>query len=447
MIQFAASVSKELLLLVRDRIGLLMLFAMPSLLVLVITLVQNNAVQTVDQSSIEILFLDEDGQAIGQKLEAELSRADGVSMTRLLDGRHPDRQTALEAVKKGDYQLCLIVPPGMSAAVKQKAYLSARQSLSLPSDDRQDGAIEVPGLVVYFDPVVMGSFRSAVKHLIQLLLVGIEVEARMAALSEAMPEAVKQSVTQSLGPTAAKFAPEMKMDVDLSWDPQPMIPIDDAVETGAAYVKTPNAVQHNVPAWALFGVFFIALPMAGSFVKERLYGVQYRMLSMPVSYVTVAAGKVFAYMLVCLIQFALIFTIGNWILPALGTPSFEMGAAPATALLVALAAILAATGYGILLGTLVTSYQQASTFGPISIVIAAAMGGIMVPVWAMPDVMQKLSMMSPLSWAQNAFIEIFVRNGSFAAVRTDLTCLVGFAAVCILVAWRVHQRRFGTGAR
>ena len=61
-----------------------------------------------------------------------------------------------------------------------------------------------------------------------------------------------------------------------------------------------------------------------------------------------------------------------------------MGGRTLAAAVVALSAILAATGYGILLGTVVRTYEQASMFGAISIVIASAVGGIMVPVWAMP---------------------------------------------------------------
>ena len=49
-----------------------------------------------------------------------------------------------------------------------------------------------------------------------------------------------------------------------------------------------------------------------------------------------------------------------------------------------MAASLAATGYGLMVGTLAKTYEQASMFGAVSIVIAAALGGIMVPTYVMP---------------------------------------------------------------
>jgi len=74
-------------------------------------------------------------------------------------------------------------------------------------------------------------------------------------------------------------------------------------------------------------------------------------------------------------------------------------------------------------------------------VIAAALGGIMVPVYAMPMVMQKLSVISPLAWAQNAFLELLVRGGGLRAVFTPVALLLLFAAACIVTAWVVFSRR------
>ena len=99
---------------------------------------------------------------------------------------------------------------------------------------------------------------------------------------------------------------------------------------------------------------------------------------MPVGYLTLVAGRIIAYMGVCLVQCALIGCIGKWILPLWGTPPLTMGGDPTALGAMVISAIFAATGYGILLGTIVNSFEQAAMFGPISIVIAAALGGVMV---------------------------------------------------------------------
>jgi ABC-2 type transport system permease protein len=127
--------------------------------------------------------------------------------------------------------------------------------------------------------------------------------------------------------------------------------------------------------------------------------------------------------------------VGKFLLPLLGAPEFEMGSSPTALIIIALSAAVAACGYGILLGTMARTYEQASTFGAVSVVIAAVLGGIMVPVFAMPSIMQKISLFFPFSWGMNAFLDIFLRGGNVYTVLPDVTLLVIFFLVTTLIAW------------
>ena len=64
----------------------------------------------------------------------------------------------------------------------------------------------------------------------------------------------------------------------------------------------PSTTQHNVPAWALFAMFFIVIPMSGSMIKEREEGSMIRIYTMPVSYLTIFMSKVSIYTVVCVIS-------------------------------------------------------------------------------------------------------------------------------------------------
>jgi ABC-2 type transport system permease protein len=101
MIQFLATLHKELLLLRRDRSALLVLFVMPAVLVLVLTLVQENALKTIGEGHTQILFVNNDDGEVGRKIEQSLSEAQGVSLVRTLDGTVPDKETAVAAVARG----------------------------------------------------------------------------------------------------------------------------------------------------------------------------------------------------------------------------------------------------------------------------------------------------------------------------------------------------------
>jgi ABC-2 type transport system permease protein len=136
-----------------------------------------------------------------------------------------------------------------------------------------------------------------------------------------------------------------------------------------------------------------------------------------------------------MMQFFLIIAVGRFFLPLLGTPILDIGSSPAALIVIALSAAAAACGYGILLGTMARTYEQASSFGAVSVVIAAALGGIMVPVFAMPPMMQKISLFSPLSWGLNAFLDVFVRDGNLRSVFPDVALLLLFFLVTTLLAW------------
>jgi ABC-2 type transport system permease protein len=440
-----AVIQKELLLLLRDKAGLLVLFVMPAVLVVVITLVQENAMKTIGESDMHILLIDDDGEALGRQVTEALEDADGVVVTRTLDGRQPSRDEALALVAQGAYQLCLIIPSNMTDQVRARARQSALESIADKSATVQADTDAEPTLEVYFDPTVLGGFRSAVRNMLALMMLRMEVGEKMAALADVLPDHIDQTLAKALKP-AADFLPEMpRTDLKLRWSEDALLGIKSQDALAGSRMQLPTSVQQNVPAWSLFGIFFIVLPMAGAFIQERMNGTYLRLLAMPVGYLTLVAGRIVAYMGVCLVQCAVIGCIGKWILPLWGTPPLEMGGDPVALGIMAASAIFAATGYGILLGTVVNSFEQAAMFGPISIVIAAALGGVMVPVYAMPTFMQTISVISPLAWGLNGTLDVFVRGGEVADVLPEVAALGAFFVACIIFAW-VWQRQRRSGA-
>jgi ABC-2 type transport system permease protein len=442
MNRFLATLIKELLLLRRDRAGLAVLFIMPAVLVLVITLVQQHALSTIGEGRTSILFIDGDQDALGRLIHEALLTAPGVDLTVRPDGDAAVLEAALESVIQGEYQLYLRLPPGTTQRVRARAKLLAKQAFE---GEGQPGDIKPPpaAIELHFDPTVLGSLRSAVHHLLELMLLRLEVAEKVAALGEELPAALAVAMKEALGPMAAVSESLPTPGLALSW-PAPALLQIAAVQTEDR-MPLPTATQHNVPAWSLFGIFFIVLPMAGTFIKERYSGVALRLRSLPVVYPTLMAGKVGAYILVCLGQLVLIVSIGKWVLPLCGATAFTLDAAPLALVLVTACVILAATSLGILLGTVVGTYEQAAMVGPISIVIAAAIGGVMVPVYAMPTVMQRLSLLSPLAWGLNAYIELFVRQGHLADVAPEAAALALFAMACLLLAWGVRYGRQRSG--
>ncbi len=422
MTPLLATIRKELLEIGRDRAGLAVMLVMPAVLVLIVSLVQDNVMRATGEAPIRVLFVDNDRGFLGPVIEESL-RDGGLEPVRKEGEAEFTEETARKAVIDGDFQFLILIAPGTGEALRKAARQRAAESFE-PSARRGKpaDAPPVPGLIVRFDPAVQGAFRTAVLNSLRRVILAIEVREKSAALS--------REFERKMRPLLGELPP-----FRLEMDTGPVLGLTEEAETGGGSRKRPTAAQQNVPAWTLFGMFFIVVPISGALIRERQTGTFRRLMTMPVSPVTLLAGKVAAYVAVCMLQFVAMLGIGAFLLPLLGTSGLVVGRAGAAVAVVALAAALAATGYGMMIGTLSRSYEQASMVGAVSIVIAAALGGVMIPVYVMPRFMQELSVVSPLAWGLNAFQDVFVREGTLRAAAPELTYLSIFFLLTIMIAW------------
>lgn len=203
----------------------------------------------------------------------------------------------------------------------------------------------------------------------------------------------------------------------------------------------PNAVQHNVPAWTIFAMFFIAIPLCGSIMKEKSEGSIFRLHTMPTSYLLLMQGKVVVYVIVGLIQFLLMLCVGLYILPLFGLPPLVMGDSLSGILVLTLATSLAATGYGVLVGTLANTEQQGAILGSLSVLLLSALGGIWVPTYVMSKTMRDISEISPLNWALEGYYNLFLRNDGFNAILPATGKLLAFFVITIAIAMAVNKMK------
>ena len=423
------SIGKELLLLIRDRAGMALLFVMPAFLVIVITLIQDKVTTT----SVEVLFVDIDRGAVGTEIRTLFNRIDSIHLVETLDGEQlsADQSQALVAASK--FQFAIVLPQGLSEATSEAIRLTATRNLF---PDRWTPALPtVPEILVWFDPTVHGSFRAAVRSALDQVVMGLStrllVEKSLALLPEKIGADLPPAMLQALPLPdlhAKNLLPQLFQDSNL-------IPVREQFSTAMGFITQPTAVQQNVPAWAIFGIFFIVVPLAGSLIKERESGTLMRLKVLPVSYLTIISGKILAYAVVCLIQFAVIFMAGIFVLPLFGLAAFEPGGQPLLITIMMISVIAAACGYGILLGTIGRTYEQIAVFGPVSIVIGAALGGIMVPIYALPDFMRPICLLSPLYWGQSGFYDLLLRGGDLRSILPETASLLVFGFGTTMVAY------------
>jgi ABC-2 type transport system permease protein len=423
MLRLLASIRKEFLLLVRDRAGLAILFLMPMGLILVMTLIQDVSFRKLNESGLSILFLDEDRDSLGSAVRKGLEGSGFFQIVTTLDSSGLTKEKVLKEIARGKYQIGIVIPKGTSAMIRTRAKGLVRRTLS-EGDSSKSLSIpknkEVTKIILVFDPVIKSSFKQSVRNALENFTSRIENKMTFQIL-------------------ASEIGALMPKDRKPLLEPGNLVQIEEIYATNQYNEVVPNSVQHNVPAWTIFAMFFIVIPLTGNLIKERESGTTLRLRVMPGSYAHVLSSKIFVYLVVCLIQFFLMMLVGIVILPWFGLPALDPGHQKSALLVLAVSTALAATGYGVLLGTVATTHEQAASFGSVSVVILAAIGGIWVPVFIMPAFMQKLSRLSPLNWGLEGFYDVFLRGSGIGEILPYAGLLLGFFLVMLLAALYYHK--------
>lgn len=196
----------------------------------------------------------------------------------------------------------------------------------------------------------------------------------------------------------------------------------------------PNAVQQNVPAWLIFAMFFIAIPISTTFIQERQQKTLTRLRALGVSVPMMFVAKLLPYLLINLVQLILMLAIGAWLMPLLGAQGLSLNVSLAGLALVSVSVSLAALGLASLIATLARSVEQATVMSGAINILFAALGGIMIPTFIMPPVMQALSNISPMAWGLEGYLDILLRGATAADVLATCASLAGFGLGLFLLA-------------
>ncbi|MDO6758591.1 ABC transporter permease [Tamlana sp. 2_MG-2023] len=408
-----ASTYKELLLLSRDIGGVAILFVMPLVLIITVTLIQDSTFKTISDTNIPILLVNNDKGEVSKTIENGLETSNAFEI--ISDKTEAE---AKDLVYKGTYQLAIVIPENLSVDLERKVNQNVNAIIAKfgLDDTPEEDVIEIPKKEVrlYFDPATQQSFKSSVKNGIDKMVSKIE--------TESIYKAFQKQITDD--PSEVVFETEN------------FITFKEVVAKNGEKELLPNSVQHNVPAWTLFAIFFIIVPLSINIVKEKSQGTFVRLRTNPVSYTTVLAGKTMVYLAVCIIQFILMLLVGIFVFPEIGLPTLDISGRLPLLLLVTVFTGLAAIGLGLLLGTIATTQEQSAPFGATLVVILAALGGVWVPVFIMPKIMQVLSNISPMNWGLNAYLDIFLRHTGVVEILPELGLLflffIGTTSIAII---------------
>lgn len=379
-----ALMKKELLALSRDIHGMGALFIMPMVFIIVMSMALKD-VYTPATKSLAYAVVNQDQGKTAAKLIERWAQEAGAAQP--LPAQWQDE------VRAGRLKYVLLVEAGFSKVMDNLA----------SQGDAKARLLTEPGL----DNSVFATNR--------MRLLAIAAQLRVEGLLAKLPRKLNASALTGDAPVAAER---------MSLGPRP------------------TAVQQNVPAWLVFGMFFVVASIAGLFVEERACGALSRLGSLGAKPWQLIVSKIIPYLGVNGVQAALMLAVGVWLMPQIGGEGLSLQGIDWVALLLMLLAIsLAAVSLALAVACLVSTHAQAATLGPILNVLMAALGGVMVPLFVMPPVMQKIASYSPMNWGLEGLLQVLLRNGDVASVLPLVGRLSGFSMLMLMIAFLLFRRR------
>ena len=134
-----------------------------------------------------------------------------------------------------------------------------------------------------------------------------------------------------------------------------------------------------VPGYTVLFVFFLVNIMGRSFIQERELGTLQRMRIAPVSSASVMDGKTLPFMLISIVQTAVLLAAGVFLFGK------DLGSRPWLLLPLVVCTSLAATTLGLAFAAFVRADAQVSAWGNLVVLSTAAISGCLVPRHLMPE--------------------------------------------------------------
>jgi ABC-2 type transport system permease protein len=204
--------------------------------------------------------------------------------------------------------------------------------------------------------------------------------------------------------------------------------------------QEPNPLSLYVPGFAVLFIFLSAQTTAQSIYEEKRTGSFRRLLAAPINKLTILAGKMAPNLLAGLVQIVVLFGAGVYLLPVFGLDRLALGNDPLALVLVCLIVLLCSASLGVLIAGIARTEAQVGALSQVLLWIFgfAAIWLDKIPLPSPFDIVSKLI---PHTWANGAFLDLFVRGHGLADIVPSLLALSGLTVLFFAVGlWRFDYR-------
>lgn len=382
---------KDLKLVFRDKAALTFMLLAPFLLTLGLGFVTGayGSSSSSGINQIKVIVVNQDDGQLGESL-VELFQSEDLAEL-VAPTLATDPETARAQIDADEAAAAVIIPAGFTDSI-------------IPQDN-QAPSEEVLQIEIYKNPIApvsAGVIQSIVEEFISRVetgRVGGEVTVtQMLAAGLITPDQIN-AIAMEMGQRQATAA-----------DDQPAITLQ-AAKSGQEQ-QAFNPMAYMAPGMALMFLMFTVSNGGRSILSEQARGTLPRLLVSPTNSAQVLIGKIFGIyvtgvvqMLVLIVACSLLFGI-QW-------------GDPLGMLILVLAAVFGATGWGMLITSLVRTPGQVSSIGMAVMLTFGILGGTFIQTSVMPGWFQWFSKITPNAWGLDGFT-ILGLGGSLADLGKPL---------------------------
>ena len=164
-----------------------------------------------------------------------------------------------------------------------------------------------------------------------------------------------------------------------------------------------GGLVHVVAGTSVMMLLFSVAGIGGSLIDEKQEGMLKKLLCSPMPPKHILYGKIVFANIISIAQLSIMF-IYAWLVFGLDI----MHHLPSLILMIIVIAYACAS-FGVLLASFAKTRQQVQGFSTIIVLVMSAIGGSMIPLFVMPEIMQNIAVVSVNYWGIQGIYDIFMR--------------------------------------
>ncbi len=403
---------KDLTIAFRDRAALLLMLAAPFLLTLGLGFVTGrfSGDNGSGLSNIPVILVNQDQAQLGDALVSVFQSPDLSGLVEPTESDDPS--AARRQVDSDQAAAAILIPAGFTRSI-----------IPDPSDPNPTSA-PVVQIEIYANPTRPTS-AGVIQTIVEEFL--SQVESGRVSAQAAVTELLKNGLIQ---PQQAVAVGQAIGQQEANSRNSALIPVE-TTSSGNSAVKF-DVLAFMAPGMALFFLMYAVSYGGRSILAEQTQGTLPRLLVSPTSTSAVLGGKVLGIYLTGVTQLAVLILASTLLF------NLQWGDALGVIVLV-LAAVFAATGWGLVVTAFSRTPGQVGGVGSALMLIFGILGGSFVSLGNLPTWVQWLSKITPNAWGLDGF-NTLARGGALGDILTPVASLLVMGAVLFALSVLTFNR-------